>query len=155
MDVQITSLAEHPEWIRWVAEEHFGEWGAGHPGATLEAWVADRTNTRRDGVPLTLLALIDRQPVGTAGLVECDMETHHELSPWLSGVYVTPRWRRHGIGTTLVHAVIRRAADLGIQRLYLYTEVADAFYARLGWRALGKELYHDLPVVIMELELAG
>lgn len=126
MDVRITTLAEHSEWVRWVAEEHFREWGAAHPGAALEAWIADRSGTRRDGVPLTLLALVGALPVGTAGLVACDMETHPELSPWLSGVYVAPGWRGRGIGTILVKAASRRAAEWGVRRLYLYTDIPRA-----------------------------
>jgi GNAT superfamily N-acetyltransferase len=155
MDIQLITLAEHPEFIRWVAEEHFREWGAAHPGATVDAWESDRRGTRRDAVPCTLLALCDSAPVGAAGLVACDMDTHPELTPWLSGVYVTPAWRGRGVGTTLVRAATARAALWGARRLYLYTESAERFYARLGWTALRRERYNGLAVTIMDRDPAA
>jgi GNAT superfamily N-acetyltransferase len=155
MDIQLVTLAEHPEFIRWVAEEHFREWGAAHPGATLDAWECDRSGTRRDEVPYTLLALCDSAPVGTAGLVTCDMDTRCELTPWLSGVYVVPAWRGRGVGTALVRAATARAALWGARRLYLYTESAERFYARLGWTALRRERYNGLMVTIMDRDPAA
>jgi GNAT superfamily N-acetyltransferase len=155
MDIQLVTLAEHPEFTRWVAEEHFREWGAAHPGATLEAWESDRRGTRRDEVPWTLLALRDSAPVGTAGLVACDMDTHAELTPWLSGVYVTPACRGRGVGTALVRAATARAALWGAPRLYLYTESAERFYARLGWATLRRERYNGLAVTIMDRDPAA
>jgi GNAT superfamily N-acetyltransferase len=155
MDIRITTLAEHPEWVSWVADEHFREWGALHPSATLEGWTADRRGTLKDGIPITLLAVDGSQPVATAGLVECDMATHPELSPWLAGVYVTPAWRQRGIGALIVKAATRLAAEWGVRRLYLHTETAQPFYERLGWRRIGAELYSGLPSVIMDRDPAA
>lgn len=155
MNVRITTLAEHPEWVRWVADEHFREWGALHPGATLEAWFADRSGTRKDGIPITLVAHDGDMPVGTASLVHNDMDTHPELSPWLAGVYVTPAWRQHGVGVLVVSAATRRAAEWGVRRLYLHTETAQPFYERLGWQRVGAELFCGLPSVIMERDPAA
>lgn len=150
MDIQITTLAEHPEWVEWVADEHFREWGALHPGATLTGWIADRRGTLKDGIPITLLAVHRSQPIATAGLVQCDMDSHPELSPWLAGVYVTPAWRRRGVGAVIVSAATRQAAEWGVRRLYLHTETAQPFYEQLGWRSIGSELFSGLPSVIME-----
>ena len=82
------------------------------------------------------------------------METHPELSPWLSGVYVSLAWRGRGVGTALVRAATQRAASLGVRRLYLYTERAPQFYERLSWRELSRELYHGLPVIVMKCDSA-
>lgn len=152
MDIQITTLAEHPEWVEWVAHEHFREWGALHPATTLAGWLADRRGTLKDTFPITLLAVHGSKPIATAGLVECDMDSHPELSPWLAGVYVTPAWRGRGVGAIIVDAATRQAAEWGVRRLYLHTETAQPFYERLGWRSIGSELFCGLPSVIMECD---
>ena len=154
MTITLTTLAEHRELVPWVAAEHFREWGAGHPGATLERWVMDRAGTFADRIPWTLVALQGETPVGTAGLVHCDMDTHPELTPWLSGVYVAPAWRRRGIGTILVQAAEAKAKEWRMTEIYLYTEHAAALYQRLGWSVLAKELYNDQVVTIMARYLA-
>ena len=34
------------------------------------------------------VATCEQTVIGTASLIECDMETHPEWSPWLASVYV-------------------------------------------------------------------
>jgi predicted N-acetyltransferase YhbS len=42
-------------------------------------------------------------------------------TPWLAQLFVEPTRRRHGVGATLVRAVLRRAEDCGYRRIYLYS----------------------------------
>jgi GNAT superfamily N-acetyltransferase len=94
------------------------------------------------------------QPVGCASLVEHDMLTRPELSPWLAGVFVPREHRRRGIGAALVERVVQEARSLGVQRLYLYTPGFGALYLRLGWSVLERTFYRELwgntEVTIME-----
>ncbi len=48
--------------------------------------------------------------------------------------------------------VVRKASEMGIKRLYLYTGGARAFYERLGWRYLESEYYEGRTVAIMEID---
>ena len=41
-------------------------------------------------------------------------------TPWLAQLFVEPTRRRHGVGATLVRAVLRRAEDCGYRRVYLF-----------------------------------
>jgi GNAT superfamily N-acetyltransferase len=61
-----------------------------------------------DRIPMTIIALDDGEPIGTAALTDHDMETHRELSPWLGGVYVVPAARGRGVARALVGDVIAR-----------------------------------------------
>ena len=81
------------------------------------------------------------------------MTTHHDLTPWLAGVYVLPIYRGQGIGTALIHHSENQAAQMGIPRLYLYTPSVERFYERLGWSTIERELYVGQAVAIMAKEL--
>ena len=88
-------------------------------------------------------------------LVENDMTTRPELSPWLAGVFVPPELRGRGIGAALVERVVHEAGALGVPRLFLYIPGPGTLYRRLGWsvveRTLYRPLWGDQEVTIMEL----
>jgi len=84
------------------------------------------------------------EPLGTGALVERDMETHPELSPWLGGVYVTPIARRRGVASAIVPHVMGCAVDFGMRDLYLYTASAERLYGKLDWRRLEITFYSSL-----------
>jgi GNAT superfamily N-acetyltransferase len=93
--------------------------------------------------------------LGSASLVEHDMATRPELSPWLSGVFVAPEHRRRGVGAALVERVVLEARVLRTPRLYLYTLGSGALYLRLRWSVMEHTFYRELwgeqKVTIMEL----
>lgn len=63
-----------------------------------------RAHLVRDQIPLTLVASLNRCPVGTATLLAHDVETEEwpDLTPWLAAVYVMPEYRRRGVGAALI-----------------------------------------------------
>jgi GNAT superfamily N-acetyltransferase len=103
----------------------------------------------RDRIPLTLLALVESQPVGTASIFLHDMDTRMDLTPWLAAVYVLPEFRGQGIGSQLVRAIEDVATRLQLERLYLFTPDREDFYARLGWSVLETAEYRQHSNVIM------
>ena len=105
---------------------------------------------QRDTVPTIFVALINGQPVGCSMLIEYDMMTRKDLSPWMGGVYVTPEYRQQGIGSALVLHAMEVAAQIGIKRLWLYTATARHLYARLGWADVEEAFYDNTTVVIMD-----
>ena len=149
-------LANHREFIPVVARWYHGEWGHLRPGETVE----DRA-VRVEGscgyceVPTMFVALTEETLLGSAMLIEHDLATRPELSPWLAGVFVAPEHRRRGVGAALVKRVVQDARALGIPRLYLYTPGSGALYLSLGWsiveRTFYRELWGDQEITIMEL----
>lgn len=148
--MRIALLADHPKFVPTVAAWHYAEWGHLDPAGSLESWtdgLAQRTC--RDGIPTTLAALENEVPVGSASLVEHDMTTRPDLTPWLAGVYVLPAHRRRGVGSALVRRAMAVAADLAFETLYLYSRSAVALYRRLGWQVLDHECYEGREVAVM------
>ena len=87
--------------------------------------------------------------IGTASLIEHDVPTRAELTPWLASVYVDPRFRKRGIGSALVRAVLQEARNLGLEKLYLITPDQVPFYRRQGWQEMEEIVYRGEAVTIM------
>lgn len=154
MGVRVEPLADHPEAIPILARWHHAEWGWMAPDQTIDDRVAQlETTARPGGIPSTVVALDGDEPVGSASLVESDMATHPELTPWLASVYVAESHRRRGIGSGLVRRIVDEAARLGVDRLWLFTPDQEALYARLGWRVESRERYRGEDVVVMAIDL--
>jgi GNAT superfamily N-acetyltransferase len=100
-----------------------------------------------------LLAKADGEPVGTCLLVESEIEPNHDVSPWLSGLFVVPEHRRRGVGAALVRAIEDQARQREFSRLYLYTADAVSFYDRLGWEVLDRTSWKGFDTALMVRDL--
>ena len=148
--MSIDYLADHPEFVRTLAEWQHGEWGHLRPGESVEARMARLGKfTKRDRIPLTVVAHENGELLGSASLIPHDMETRMELTPWLAGVFVAPEYRRRGIAGQLVRRIVSEAAKLEVRILYLYTVHSEKLYASLGWKFMERTRYRKQEVVIM------
>ncbi len=154
--MRIVNLADHPSLVPAVAGWHFSEWGHFDPTGSLESWTRDLAKeTRRDRIPTTYVAMEGDKALGSVSLVEHDMLTRSDLSPWVASVFVAEDQRRHGIGSALVRHAVREAAGMGMEQLYLYTHSARDFYAGMGWQFLADDMYEGHMVAIMTLATAA
>jgi GNAT superfamily N-acetyltransferase len=154
MGYVIEYLADRPEFLPVLAGWHHGEWGRLHPGDTAEKRaVRMEEHMGKRQIPTTFLALADGKPVGSASLVDYDMEDREDLTPWLASVYVVPEYRRRGVGSALVKRVLEEARVLGVETLYLFTWDRERLYARLGWSVLERVIYKGENIVIMSKKI--
>ncbi|MFZ5624167.1 MAG: GNAT family N-acetyltransferase [Gemmatimonadota bacterium] len=152
----IVPLCERPELVPAVAAWHFVEWGHWRPGTRLQDWVAAlRQRLNLDRIPATWVLVDNDAPLGSASLVERDLDERPELGPWLTAVYVVPAVRRRGLGTGLVQRVTAEAARLGVTHLYAWTVGAERFGERLGWRAVETILRPRKPTTVMVKQLVA
>ena len=152
--MKIMNLAEVPHHIPRIAEWHHAEWGYLNPGAT----VADRIEKMQrylhgNKIPVMYVAVDGEELLGTAALVESDMDSHPELTPWLASVYVNSVYRKRGIGAALVNKIAEMSARQGIAALYLFTPDQEHFYAGLGWQRNAKERYRGGNATLMKIQL--
>lgn len=148
----ITPLSAHH--IAQLAHWHHAEWSHLNPGQSLSARTAKLQLALADGLPQFFVAEQGNCLLGSAALVECDMDTHAHWHPWLASVYVEASRRGMGTGAALVRHTMNHAQQLGFKRLYLFTPDAAAFYHRLGWHVLQQETYRGSPVTVMTCALA-
>lgn len=148
--MDIAYLADHKEVIPALARWFYQEWAYLHPDRTLEdveRLIGERTNTTK--IPVALVAFEGGELLGTVCLKVHDMDTRLDLTPWLAGLYVAAPWRRKGIGTALVSAIEKKAHELQVEKLYLFTPESEGFYSRLGWHVYERTEYHGHPATIM------
>jgi predicted N-acetyltransferase YhbS len=149
--MQIDYLADHPEFGTLLAGWHYEEWRTLLPDWTLAQAVAGlQSHTGRCQIPTTLVAVENGQPLGSASLLEDDLDGWEHLSPWVASVYVVPERRGQGIGKLLLARAVEDARVLGVPILYLFTAGQQAYYERLGWVLLQRVRHHQTEVVIMQ-----
>ncbi|MBF4558172.1 GNAT family N-acetyltransferase [Pseudomonas sp. p50] len=150
--MQIVYLCDHPALIPELAELNFKEWGHFKPHDTLEA----RTERMRQAcgkgaVPTVVVAIEDSQLLGGALLIDSDLASRPDLTPWLAGVYVKAEHRGRGVASALVTRIVEEAAVLGIPELYLYTDTSQSLYGRLGWEVVEDTLDDEgLAITVMK-----
>jgi GNAT superfamily N-acetyltransferase len=83
----------------------------------------------------SFVALLDAVPVGTATVLDHDVNTDRwpDHTPWIAAVYVDPGVRRRGIGQKLVSEATAFVRSRGIDTVYLWTIDRGGWYERLGW----------------------
>lgn len=151
--MEIVYLADHLHYIPQLAKWHHGQWGHLNSAITLadrEAGLRRKAAHRQ--IPTTLIAIEgDQQRLcGSASIVENDLTTRPELTPWLASVFVSPDFRNQGIGSAIVKRVMSEAMFLQIDPLYLITPNKQNFYRRLGWQPVEDVTYRNEQVTIME-----
>ena len=152
--MRIRYLSDNRKELNQVAEWIFSEWASSNPDNSIEKIAklyANRCNSTK--IPLTIVAM-KSEVFGTASLVESEMTTHPELTPWLSSLYVRADQRGRGIGALLCTRVLEEAKRLGYKKCYLCTDQSEEFYLKRGWKVLAREQRKTSEVVVMEFKLS-
>src|SRR5437764_1133553 len=110
-ELNIVQLARCPEQRLTVATWIYQEWWSEKVDGPKAISCKLMQHLQEDRVPLTLIAMIDDQPVGCASIIRHDLELRPELSPWLATVFVGPRFRKRGVGSALVRGAIEKAKE--------------------------------------------
>jgi len=147
--LRLEYLADHVSHLPQLATWQFAEFGYLNPANTVQSYVERLTAAlQKSALPTTFVALRDDTLLGSASLVRQTI-THPHLSPWLSSVYVDPQYRGQGIASALVGRVERAAAEMGSDKIYLFTPSSEKLYAALGWERLEYSDHHGLKIAIM------
>lgn len=149
MPVVIAPLADYARHREQIVEWLWQAFGHG-AGRGFYAAIVD-SSLRREGLPITFIALDGDRPVGTVGLWRCDLLSRQDLTPWLAALYVATEYRGRGLGRQLQDFVKDFSRRAGFAHLYLYTTFSG-YYERHGWDAIGDGIESpDMPVHIYQL----
>lgn len=151
MEFQIQSLTDNQLHIPTLAAWHQAQFGYLAPSVTIEQRLEKLTASAQKGkLPLTVVATCENQLLGSASLLPQTI-THQHLSPWLSSVYVAPEFRNKRVGSALTQHIVHEAANIGIEKVYLFTPDAEALYAKLGWEIIEYSEYRGRRLTIMSI----
>lgn len=154
--MQICPLADRKEFVRELAELHHAEWKHMDPSFTLQQrFEAINKAAGREGIPSIFIATSGNQLLGSAALVQQDMDTKPDLHPWLAAVYTKEGFRRQGIATALISRCESEAAKSGAKTWYLSTELAAGLYEKLGWSHMERGDYKGVTVNVMYKSLTS
>jgi GNAT superfamily N-acetyltransferase len=154
-DIVIDYLANCPEFLDEVARLSWNEWQQVYQQRrqTLDHTMKNyRERMNTDQLPLTLVALHAGELVGMVSLKFHDMDTRPDLDPWLGGLLVLPKWRKHGIGMMLMQRATEEARRLNVQQFYLWTHTAEGLYRKLGWQVIERTNYFGNKSVVMQFD---
>jgi N-acetylglutamate synthase-like GNAT family acetyltransferase len=154
MDFSIGNLADHPEAISLITQWHLKQWGDIMPDHTPQTYSRRlSTHYKRDGIPCMYVAVYEDRVIGTAALEDDVMDTHPEFTPWLAWIYTDVKYRKNGVGETLVKKVVEEAGRLNVKKLYLFTPDRQHYHERFGFRTLFQENYYGNLESVMALEV--
>lgn len=150
---EIINLKDEPDSLSTLASWHQDEWSFLNPGESLDDRITRMKSCLGPGlIPSTYIAK-DDVLLGSAAIVENDMGSKPQLTPWLASVFVEPRHRNKCIGRKLVQHVMSLARKEGIKKLYLFTPDKQGFYLNLGWTIMNSENFHGQDVTVMQVNL--
>lgn len=150
--MKIIHLKEKPGCLADIAGWHYREWQALYPHDTLASFTASLQETMADDIlPSTWLLTEDGEVLGTASILQDDLDSHPHLSPWLANVFIRADQRGRGLGSRLLQGVLQQAQEQGLPHLYLFTEDQMALYERLGFRQTEQAVCHGNPIAIMKI----
>jgi predicted N-acetyltransferase YhbS len=148
-DLAFSSLALRSDFINTVADRMWHAWWreAGEPLSTLLGHLRE---FRNDAIPLGIVAHRDDDFVGSAILIDNDLEERPQYTPWLAALWVEPEERSRGVATALADRILAEAAALGHDRIYICaTPDKDGYYAARGWQEVERDVGpHGLTVCV-------
>ncbi|MBK0032770.1 GNAT family N-acetyltransferase [Erwinia sp. S43] len=155
--MEIVPLRQQPERSLEIAQLLHSEWSALQNWSSI-ARINERLLLRNhpDRSSFTLLAdHADGSLMGTASVIEYELDDDPSRRFWLGEVFTPVAWRGKGVGSALVNACIQYARNDRMDSLWLYTPDKQSLYQRLGWREIEQREVSGEWVSVIVLNLAA
>ena len=146
----ISLLRDRPEFADTLADRAWHPWWT-ESGMTLAEYRSHLDSMLAgQGIPLGFVAHDGERYVGSALLIDSDLEARPQLTPWIAALWVEPQHRRQGVAASLIDAARAEAARLGHRTCYLCAVPDNVpYYLRRGARLLEQDV-DGLDVLAME-----
>lgn len=149
--IVVESLSAHPELVADVVEIAWEEWGDALSEAEHARWLleAERDCRLNSAFSAGFVALDHGAAVGTVQLHEFDIDSMRDWSPWVCGMVVRPEDRGRQVGRRVLTALEEFARERRIERMWVFTEHAAAFYEACGWERFGDAVQDGAPGIVL------
>lgn len=130
--IKIEKLVTEEEYFDEVVSWNYELWYKQEKWSNDKVKVYMQQSLNSSQLPITLIALEEKEVVGTCQLSMNDLDVRPQYYPWLINLSVIETKQGKGIGLALVKNAIEEAKRLNYQELYLYTE-HKGFFEKLGF----------------------
>ena len=153
-NLKVAPLTNHKDLIPTVAQWYLAAFG--RKETTLERCqevLQNRLNT--DCLNCCFLAFIDDEVVGTVSLTANDIPSKPELSPCVTHLFVSEKYRCKNIGQSLIEYAKQKSKEMNFRKAYLYTtnKTIYKWYEKLGWKIIDEDIANGIEIKIMEYNL--
>ena len=151
--MEIKSLSNHLGLCSHVANWYHDQWiGPSSPIqiSDIEKGIVEKVILKSD-IPHFYITLKEEKLVGVVELKYRENVNHLDYVHWVGGLYVHPSYRNLGVASGLIKHVLLKAAEIGLEELYLQCDVSLVeFYKDLGFIHLHSSKHgdHDTEVMI-------
>jgi GNAT superfamily N-acetyltransferase len=149
---QVADYRDHQNFGPIIADRIWNAWwkDAGLHLSDITHHLTEMVDDR--SLPTALIAHDESGYLGSAFLIDCDLEERQQYKPWVAAVWVEESNRRRGVGKSLVEAAAKTAAALGYRVSYICChQELEAFYTVFGWSVLERDVGpHKLSVLSFE-----
>lgn len=158
-EIKVVSLNQFPNYAPILAFWSYREWYQKRD-IDLNIVILDYiSRSKNENIPVTFIALKNSLPIGMVTLKKNDLWSRKDLSPWLTSLYVDPKYINNGIASLLIDKIGDYAKEKGFDQFYLFIGENDNidlenFYKKRGWKFLESAIDNDgLPTKIMNFTL--
>jgi predicted N-acetyltransferase YhbS len=153
--VKIEYLADHKAWVHVLAFMHQLEMRTPNERDFRSSVERFSERTNRDTLPIALVVIEDTIPVGSVSLLEFQLTSYRQLTPWVAGLFVLEQYRGQGIAHRLMQEMESIALSMGHRTLHLFTHTAEKYYESRGWEPIGTVEPPEVryPSIVMSKEL--
>ncbi|CAN7455489.1 GNAT family N-acetyltransferase [Aminobacter sp. LjRoot7] len=137
----ISDLRDRPEFAGDVADRIWNAWwrADGHELAFIRGLVDE--NFTSTGLPMAFVAHDGDTFLGTAHLIDKDLESRPQYSPWVAALWVDEVARKSGLGAALARAAAEAAFKQGFETVYLCAKPRlTAYYEGMGWQKIEEDV---------------
>ena len=151
---QVADYRDHQNFGPIIADRIWNAWwkDAGLHLADVTHHLTEMVDER--ALPIALVAHDESGYLGSAFLIECDLEERQQYTPWVAAVWVDEAARIRGVGRELVEKATKVAGDLGYDVTYIccHNEL-EAFYTGFGWLVIERNIGpNNLSVLVSKSE---
>lgn len=117
--MRISNLRDQPHFADQIADRGWNAWWtqSGVPLSTYRAHLEPMITGK--AIPAAFVAHDGGTYLGSALLIDNDLEERPQYGPWIAALWVEPAARRQGLAQALIRAARAEAKRLGIETCYL------------------------------------
>ncbi|MTH53545.1 GNAT family N-acetyltransferase [Bacillus mangrovi] len=127
--MEIIEVSKRPKLFPQAVQAFYNQWGTEDNYAFYEDCMR---HSSADGLPSFYVALEGVAILGTYALLRNDLNSRHDLCPWLACLWVDPEHRGKEFGRKLLEHGLQEAEKKGYSNLYLNSDL-DSYYEKYGW----------------------